>query len=59
MISVIVIWFIVLMMPHGELPDKMPDGKGGMDNWDDAKKIKMKHAILIAVPVFGFLVCCI
>ena len=39
------------------LPDKTPDGKGGEIVWDEAKKKQVKQAILIAVPIMGFLEC--
>ena len=57
--SVIAIFFIVLLTPHSNLPDKVPDGKGGFDTWDDVKKQKVKHGILVAIPIMGFLVCMI
>ena len=37
-LSVIVIFFIVLLTPYQNLPDKVPNGKGGEDVWDDTKK---------------------
>ena len=56
-ISVVIVFFALLLMPFQNLPDKVPDGRGGMEVWDDEKKQKVKHGILVAVPILGFLVC--